>query len=128
MATIREIQTIEIPILLTKDLDKDGGDAFLLTCRPLSIYIQAKTEKQAEMDFKHALDHLFKHLIQSKKLLRFLKQRNLIHSEQIRIAKSVEDLEKLRQLEEKIRDYHLKTFNKIELGNYSKAEIELAAA
>lgn len=91
MAKIREIQTIKIPILLTKD-DQDGKDVFLLTCRPLSIYIQSSTEEQAKKELKEAIDALFKHLINSKKLIRFLRHRNLIESDKTRIAISKEKL------------------------------------
>lgn len=127
MATLREIKTIEIPILLTKDKFDDGSDAFLLTCRPLSIYIQSKDEGQARGEFEEALKLLFKHLIESKKIIRFLKERNLIHSDKVWIGKSMEEIDELKKLEEKIKNFTLK-MDKIQLGNFSKAEIALQAA
>lgn len=124
MATIREIETIKIPILLTKD-DEDGNGAFMLTCRPLSIYIQAKSEEQATKDFRTAFDLLLKHLIKSKKVIRFFKQRNIIDSDKIFIAKNIESVEELKKVEEKVSKYQLKAMSNLRLGSFANAEIEL---
>lgn len=126
MAMLREIKSIKIPILLTKDKLKDGSDAFLLTCKPLSIYTQAKSPETAINNFKTSIDCLMKHLIENKRLIKFFEKRNLIETDKFFIGKT-ENIEKLRKLEPHIKA-HIKTIENLELGSYAKAEIELAEA
>lgn len=124
--TIREIQTTQIPLLLTKDKGADGKEAFLLSCKPLSIFIQAESKEEAETEFDKATHALFKHLINQKKLLRFLKNKNLIQYDVTRTAKTMEKIEEIKKLEGKIKEAQIKKPSALELGSFSEAELELA--
>jgi hypothetical protein len=127
MATIREI-LIEIPFLPSQ-----AGDSFLITCRPLNIFIQADTLDQAKKDFENGIDLLFKNLIRKKSFLRFFYEKNLIISETTTISASLSNYEKIKEIEGKIQskiqkaeEKMIKSFNP-KMGNHSKLELAIEA-
>ena len=127
MATIREI-LIEIPFLPSQD-----GDSFLITCKPLNIFIQADSMDEAKTDFENGIELLFRNLIKRKAFLRFFYEKGLIISDTTTIFSSVSNFARMKEVEGKIQSNiadaerkMIESFNP-KMGNHSKLELALEA-
>jgi hypothetical protein len=120
MATLHEITTIKIPYLPSKD-----GEKFAITCRTLNIFIKSPSEEQAKKDFSTSLELLFKHLHARRRLISFLYSKCLIETHKTFIGGSMNDIEELRNIEEKIQKISTKTIDALNIGHLSEAELTL---